>query len=85
MYQPVDGDRVVVTRVARDGRTTVWTGRVSEVLLPEDARDEFGGFRLTGVTASGDPVDTYLSAWRGFDPWCGTGITQTITCVRAAA
>lgn len=69
VYQPINGDRILMTRVHADGRTTRVVGIISEL--------REGGFRLTGHDCGGRTVDGYYATNA---VWPRSGVaSQTIT------
>ncbi|WP_019061387.1 hypothetical protein [Streptomyces prunicolor] len=86
MFSPTDGDRIVLTRTGRDGRTTSYIGIATEVIPygPSLIGDLFtGGWRLTGRNmATGEDEDSYFActeALERYDP----AIRQTVRLATA--
>ncbi|MFH0246390.1 hypothetical protein ACGRHY_29115 [Streptomyces sp. HK10] len=65
MFFPSEGDRIVVTRTGRDGRTTSYIGTATEVTpYGPSTMGNFwvGGWRLTGRDmATGETKDSYFA------------------------
>ncbi|MEW2434244.1 hypothetical protein AB0952_08685 [Streptomyces caniferus] len=86
MFFPSDGDRIVLTRIGRDGRTTSYIGMATEVMPYGRSSTSglwLGGWRLTGHnTATGESEDSYFActeALERYDP----AIRQTVRLATA--
>ncbi|MDX3066387.1 MULTISPECIES: hypothetical protein [Streptomyces] len=86
MFSPTDGDRIVVTRIGRDGRTTSYIGTATEVVPygPSLIGSVWtGGWRLTGRNlATGEDENSYFActeALERYDP----AIRQTVRLATA--
>lgn len=80
MFYPSEGDRIVVTRKGRDGRTTTWTGTATEVTdcTETDSGLWLGGWRLTGHnTATGESYDSHQACTETLERY-DQGIRQTV-------
>ncbi|MFI7089509.1 hypothetical protein ACIBUR_38725 [Streptomyces anulatus] len=86
MLFPTDGDRIVLTRAGRDGRTRSWIGTVSEVTPYERGSSGLwiGGWRLQGRNmATGEDFDSHLACTEALERY-DTGIRQTVRMATAA-
>lgn len=79
-FYPSEGDRIIVTRTRRDGRTISWIGTATEVTeyAETDSGIWVGGWRLTGSnTATGDPYDSHQACTETLERH-DQGIRQTV-------
>lgn len=87
MFTPTDGDRIVLTRTGRDGRTTSYIGIATEVIPygPSLIGSVWiGGWRLTGRNlATGDAEDSYFACTEALERY-DQGIRQTVRLATAA-
>ncbi|MEU6331607.1 hypothetical protein ABZ851_30650 [Streptomyces sp. NPDC047049] len=86
MFFPSDGDRIVLTRIGRDGRTTSYIGTATDVMPYQRSSIGglwLGGWRLTGHnTATGETKDSYFACTEVLERY-DQGIRQTVRLAAA--
>ncbi|MFJ8676822.1 hypothetical protein [Streptomyces sp. NPDC093589] len=86
MFFPSNGDRIVLTRTGRDGRTASYIGTTTEVMPFERSTTGnlwLGGWRLTGHDrATGEAKDSYFACTQSLERY-DQGIRQTVRLATA--
>lgn len=77
-YTPANGDHVTITRRWPNGRTSTWTGTLTNVHHTDHTG--WSGYRITGTGPDGQPADTYLAGADAMHHYYGA--VQTVTPTR---